>query len=146
RRSIYFRHAAEKQMEFLAIFDGPSVTECYERKQAVVPQQALALVNSELVRKHSRLLAGALVQQTGMEPAAVVRAAFEQVLTRAPTGEELAECVAFLARQEQRFRDAKLPAAPTAPGGAAPASDPALRARENLVHALLNHHDFVTIR
>src|SRR5262249_37492247 len=56
RRSIYFRHAAEKQMEFLAIFDGPSVTECYERKQAIMPQQALALFNSDLVRKHSRLL------------------------------------------------------------------------------------------
>jgi hypothetical protein len=27
-----------------------------------------------------------------------------------------------------------------------PASDPALRARENLVHVLLNHHEFVTIR
>ncbi len=26
RRSIYFRHAAEKRMEFLAIFDGPGVT------------------------------------------------------------------------------------------------------------------------
>src|SRR4051794_11432365 len=31
RRSLYFRSAAEKQMEFLSIFDGPSVIECYER-------------------------------------------------------------------------------------------------------------------
>src|SRR5262249_33592596 len=29
RRSLYFRHAAEKQMEFLAIFDAAGVTECY---------------------------------------------------------------------------------------------------------------------
>ena len=27
-----------------------------------------------------------------------------------------------------------------------PAADPALRRRESLVHVLLNHHDFVTIR
>ena len=27
-----------------------------------------------------------------------------------------------------------------------PAADPRLRARENLVHVLLNHNDFVTIR
>ena len=47
RRSVYFRHAAEKQMEFLQIFDGPSVTECYERNQAIVPGQALALINSD---------------------------------------------------------------------------------------------------
>jgi len=43
RRSIYFRHAAEKRMEFLTIFDGPGVTECYERRESVMPQQALAL-------------------------------------------------------------------------------------------------------
>src|SRR5262249_37518236 len=29
RRSLYFQHAAEKQMEFLMLFDAPSVTECY---------------------------------------------------------------------------------------------------------------------
>jgi len=48
RRSIYFRHAAEKRMEFLRIFDGPGVTECYERRESIMPQQALALSNSEL--------------------------------------------------------------------------------------------------
>jgi len=26
------------------------------------------------------------------------------------------------------------------------AQDPALRARENLIHVLLNHHEFVTVR
>ena len=30
--SLYFRHAAEKQMEFLKLFDAASVTECYQRK------------------------------------------------------------------------------------------------------------------
>ena len=30
--------------------------------------------------------------------------------------------------------------------GALPASAPELRARENLVQVLLNHHEFVTIR
>src|SRR5207253_10118974 len=95
RRGIYFRHAAEKQMEFLAIFDGPSVTECYERKQGIMPQQALALFNSELVRKHSRLLARTLVTKVGQDPAAFTKAAFEAVLTRTPTAEEVAECTAF---------------------------------------------------
>jgi hypothetical protein len=27
-----------------------------------------------------------------------------------------------------------------------PSDDPALRARENLVHVLMNHNDFVTVR
>ena len=45
RRSLYLRNAAEKEVEFLKIFDGPSVTECYARRPSVVPQQALALAN-----------------------------------------------------------------------------------------------------
>src|SRR6185369_12030484 len=60
RRSIYLRTAAEKEVEFLKIFDGPSVTECYTRRPSVVPQQALALANSELTLKQARLLAGRL--------------------------------------------------------------------------------------
>jgi hypothetical protein len=143
RRSLYFRHAAEKQMEFLALFEGASVTECYERKHAIVPQQALALMNSDVVRKHSRLLARSLAKGGG-GAAAFTAAAFEAVLSRAPTVEELAECTAFLANQEMAFQGTKAP--PAAADGSTPSPDPALRARENLVHVLMNHHEFVTIR
>src|SRR5262249_37002826 len=144
RRSIYFRHAAEKQMEFLAIFDGPSVTECYERRQAIVPQQALALMNSDVVRKHSRLLARSLAAKVGNDAAAFTKATHEATLTRLPTADELAECVGFLQQQEQAFQGAKLPLA--AKDGSTPSPDPALRARENLVHVLMNHHEFAMIR
>src|SRR5207248_2350486 len=48
RRSLYFQHAQEKQMEFLKLFDAAAVTECYQRKESVQPQQALALANSAL--------------------------------------------------------------------------------------------------
>ena len=37
RRSLYFRHAAEKEMTFLKIFDAAAVTECYQRKSSVMP-------------------------------------------------------------------------------------------------------------
>jgi hypothetical protein len=30
--------------------------------------------------------------------------------------------------------------------GSQPSADPTQRARENLVHALMNHHEFVTVR
>ncbi len=136
RRSIYFRHAQEKQMEFLKIFDCAAVTECYQRKESILPQQALALANSEVSLKHARLLARSLATRAGADPAAFTTAAFEQVLARPATAEELAECAAFLKQQAQRYSESKPPAA----------ADPALRARENLVHVLLNHHDFVTVR
>ena len=60
RRSLYLRIAAEKEVEFLKIFDGPSVTECYQRQPSVVPQQALALANSELALRKQRSLADEL--------------------------------------------------------------------------------------
>ena len=48
RRSVYFRHAHEKQMTFLQLFDAANPTECYRRHPSVMPQQALALANSSL--------------------------------------------------------------------------------------------------
>ena len=60
RRSLYFQHAAEKQMEFLQIFDAAGVTECYRRKESILPQQALALANSDLSLRQARRLARTL--------------------------------------------------------------------------------------
>src|SRR5205807_5390147 len=88
RRSIYFQHAQEKQSEFLKIFDTAAVTECYRRKESIVPQQALALANSELTWKHAKLLARMLADKTGGDAGAFVTSAFERVLSRSPTGEE----------------------------------------------------------
>jgi hypothetical protein len=145
RRSVYFRCAPEKQMEFLKIFDGPSVNECYQRKESVAPQQALALFNSELALRHARLLARNLAAKAGAE--AFTTAAFEAVLSRPPTEAERAECVTFLKERTRRYTEDG-PAAPAAadPDGRSPSPDPALRAREALVHVLLNHNDFVTVR
>ena len=133
RRSIYFRHAAEKRMEFLAIFDGPGVTECYQRRESVMPQQALALSNSELTHQQARVLARRLTTSTGSDPVAFVMAAFEQVLSRPPTSQEIAECVVFLKDRTER-------------NGSQSSIDPAQRARESLVHVLMNHNDFLTVR
>jgi hypothetical protein len=145
RRTIYFRHAAEKQMVFAGLFDGPNVTECYIRKQTVIPQQALALANSELALEQSRLLARQLNTTTGADARAFVAAAYERVLAREVSPAELQECLQFLTAQAKLL--SRLPAAADPAGKASvPASDPALRARENLVLVLINHNDFVTIR
>jgi hypothetical protein len=117
RRSLYFRHAAEKQMEFLQIFDCAAVSESYERKPSIIPQQALALANSTLTREHARLLARSLSAKHA-DPEAFTVAAFETMLARAPTQAERTECLGFLKE----------------------------RTRESLVHVLFNHHEFVTIR
>jgi len=144
RRSLYFRQTPDNQMVFLHVFDGADAIECYERSETVAPQQALALANSKL----SFTVAGLVASHLGGEspPAATfVAKAFEAVLGRPPRAEELDLSEKFLDREEERFRDPENPAWQQGK----PASEtqsPTLRAREDLVHALLNHNDFVTVR
>jgi hypothetical protein len=153
RRSVYFQNAAEKQMQFVSIFDGPNVTECYRRTESIVPQQALAMANSSMVLSQSRLLARRLNAQLAVSRSRdpdkeFITSAFEQVLSRPPTELELAECVKFLTAQTALLADKKkltaFPAGPASP--VPPATEPHLRARENLIHVLMNHNEFVTIR
>ena len=61
---------------------------------------------------------------------------------------ERAECARFLATQTTLLADPKklTGIATGAPAAVAAALDPAQRARESLVHVLINHNDFVTIR
>lgn len=153
RRSVYFRNSKEKKMTFMDVFDRPNVVECYRRSESIVPQQALALANSPLALAQSRVLAGVLSKGTREEGKPVesgefIATAFEQILSRAPSAEERAECETFLTEQATRFADTKSLTAFSSgtPSPVKPATDPAQRARENLVLVLLNHNDFLTVR
>ncbi|MGE5194146.1 MAG: PSD1 and planctomycete cytochrome C domain-containing protein, partial [Deltaproteobacteria bacterium] len=153
RRSVYFRNSKEKKMTFLDLFDRPNVVECYRRSESVVPQQALAMANSPLSLAQARLLARSLSAEAGPDPRPeaedkFITIAFEQVLSRPPAAAERAECERFLADQAQRFGDPKSLTQFTTgtPSSVAASADPHQRARENLVHVLLNHNDFLTIR
>jgi hypothetical protein len=146
RRSLYFRHAHERQVQFLALLDSPNPLECYRRPVTVVPQQALAVLNGPLVLDQSRLLARDLAKTTDTD-AAFVSAAFERMLCRPPTAAEAERCRKFLAEQAALLAnpDALTPAGGGPPSRLPPSTDPRQRARENLVHVLLNHNDFVTV-
>jgi len=147
RRSIYFRNTPNLQMEFLKLFDAPNPTSCYERNESIVPQQALAMANSKLSLSHARLLARRLGGQA-TPVGTFVADAFETVLGRPPSAEERAESEKFLGRQIALFHDLKKLTAfrVTVASEVGPGSDPSLRARENLVHALFNRNAFLTIR
>ncbi len=153
RRSLYFQSAKEKQMPFLELFDASNVTECYRRNESIVPQQALALVNSPLALTQGRVLARKLSEQTDQAAeenrmSEFITAAFEQVLCRRPTSEERIVCEDFLAEQTARLSDREtLTQFESGPGtGCQTSEDSAQRARENLVQVLMNHNDFVTVR
>lgn len=129
RRSLYFFHSNNERNLFLTTFDEAGVKECYRREQSIVPQQALALANSRLVHDAASLIATRL---SGEVPAPddddFVRQAFRTVLGTSPTETESAACRKTL----EAWR--KLPQATPA------------TARAQLVWALFNHNDFVTLR
>src|SRR5690606_17141090 len=116
------------------------------------PQQALAVANSELTAQASRILARNLWQTITSDDemsdeqrnSAFVHAAYEQLLTRGPRPEELIASLDLMQRQIETYRTAtSLQQPPSKPSSARttcdavlPSSDPAMRARESLVHAL----------
>ena len=91
----------KSRTKFLELFDAASVNECYRRSESVVPQQALALANSDVSLNQSRRLAKQAQrvgrERNGKEPdQAFVRLAYEQILGRDPSTAELTECREFL--------------------------------------------------
>ncbi len=160
RRSLYFRTTPDNKMPLLELFDLANPNECYRRRESITPQQALALSNSPLALDRSRHLARRLIADIADRLGAptdssrtthttdFITSAFETVLGRRPGPHELAACRTFLARHARLLGQ---PGTLTAfPARAArpmpPSADPVVRARENLVHVLFSHNDFVTIR
>ena len=136
RRTIYYRYARDDKIRFLDVFDAPSVEECYDRRETIVPQQALAMINSEMVLSRGRELAALIGQEVGHDGSpgtstVFIIQSFERILGRAPTTEEQAVCEISLRELEDAL---------------ATKENARLRARENLVHVLLNHNDYVTVR
>jgi mono/diheme cytochrome c family protein len=152
RRSLYFRITPDDRMKFLELFDVANPNACYRRSDSVVPQQALALSNSALPLEMSRHLARQIDQATAGADSDVankkfITAGFEQIISRQPTASELTLCLKFLDGQTELLTSSKL----TAFGGSAvakvaPSPKNEMRAKENLIHVLYCHNDFVTIR
>ena len=119
RRSVYFECHPEAggHNEFGALFDPPNACDAYRRGRTIIPQQALALTNSQLSLNESAALARKLSSK-GVDDATFVTEAFEAVLCRQPTAAELAVCSQFVQKES----------------------------RAGLVHALFSHNDFVTVR
>lgn len=124
RRSLYLRHAQEKLVEFIQIFDGARPTECYQRERSIKPHQALALMNSKLTLDAAAALEQRLTATCGADYNAFVIEAFRRILGRAPKPEESRLCEQFASQ---------------------PGKDP-VRSRQQLLGVLFNHNDFVAIR
>ena len=136
RRSLYYEVFPEDggADALSALFDAPDPLDCYRRTRSVVPQQALALTNSDLVHQVSHSIVHAWeTQHESADHGRFVVEMFEQILSRRPTEEERRLCIDAIGGQIEIL------------GGAGDLN--ALSgARRSLVRSLLNHNDFVTIR
>lgn len=139
RRSLYFYHSNNDRNLFLTTFDDAAVKECYRRDQSIVPQQALALYNSRLSHDSAVRIAGRLTQEVSGAGDSGAERFDERFVRRAFTvllGYEPAEAeIALSLRAIGAWRELK-----ASDGGMA------VDARANLIWALLNHNDFVTLR
>ncbi|HVJ66421.1 MAG TPA: DUF1553 domain-containing protein, partial [Caulifigura sp.] len=118
---------------FLTAFDEATVTECYRREESIVPQQALALTNSQLVLDSSKLIAERITKlqeadASASDDAEFVRRAFHALLGITASDGEIASSLQALESWRQHPEQTER------------------SPRANLVWVLLNHNDFVTLR
>ena len=145
RRSLYYSCYPELggQSPLGELFDGPDALDCYRRTRTIIPQQALAMTNSELVHKMSaaivsnwqRSVVGETKGDGVAETERFVVEMFERILSRAPSPTERQVCVngfeTQLALLTPSSEDKEIAIR---------------RARESVVRALFSHNDFVTVR
>ena len=129
RRSLYFFHSAIERNRFLMTFDEADPLDCYRRRDSIIPQQALALSNSKMAVNMADKIAARLANS--VPPKEFTREAFTWILGYAPTANEIAFCDQAMERwiELNKMRP-----------------DAQHRARTQLIQALLNQNDFVTIR
>ena len=130
---MYFFHSHNEHDKFLDIFDDANVLECYRRSESIVPQQGLALWNSKFALSMAGKINDRLQVKFGASDEAFVKAAFEAILGASPNADELKVSLEALAELKAELKDVK-------------DLERAKRARVQLIQALLNHNDFVTVR
>jgi hypothetical protein len=134
RRSLYFTTSRDAQEKFLSMFDAADILSCYRRNQSVVPQQALALANSKVSLQMARIItSGIRAKHPQLSDQDFIKRAYEKILCVDPTPQESSLCLQALTKTQTVLKTTKN-------------QHPIWRSRENLVHALLNHNDFITIR
>ena len=129
RRSLYYSTYPEEggKSKFAELFDAPDSLDCYRRTRTIIPQQALALTNSEIIHQAASRIEKEIRAQVfnanslDQSNDAFIQMAFKKVLGRSPLPAEVATCKTYLANAD-------------------------IATRESMLRALLNHNDFVTIR
>ena len=149
RRSVYIFVRRNLPYPLLQEFDTANTFEsCDYRKNTVTPPQSLDLLNNELVLDWAAKLAGRVLNDSGLTPAAQVDRAFRLAYGRAASPEEQKMAEDFLAKQASVMvarlasNDAKPPLPVNLPQGTDQARAAAF---VDLCHMLLDSNEFLYI-
>jgi Protein of unknown function (DUF1549)/Protein of unknown function (DUF1553) len=149
RRSVYIFVRRNLPYPLLQEFDNANTFEsCDYRKKTVTAPQSLDLLNNELVLNWAQSLAGRVLNDSGLAPAAQVDRAFKLTYGRAASADEQKLAEDFLAKQTpiMTARLAATDAKPPMPAGLPPGIDPARAAAfVDLCHMLLDSNEFLYI-
>ena len=127
RRSVYFTIKRSQLIPTMMLFDWPEhLVSIGQRSTTTTAPQALLFLNSPLGRASAEGLAARFPAEN------LVRDAYRTCFSREPGDEESQTCAAFLARQEQRYREEGQ-------------SNPDGLARIDLCQALLSMSEFIYI-
>ena len=84
-------------LPFMESFDAADASEsCGRRTKSVNATQVFLMLNGEFAYARAGAFSERIRRRVGSDPEAQARSAFRLALGRAPTAEELDECVAFL--------------------------------------------------
>ena len=134
RRALYFFQSHNEHNIFLMQFDDANVLECYKREESILPQQALTLSNSKIAWSMAEAIHTQLqLKLSQASDKEFIQASFRLLLGSEPNDAEIAQCLDIFAAWNSAN-----PVKQNAAGNA--------RARLLLVHSLINHNDFVTVR
>ncbi|HZO53940.1 MAG TPA: DUF1553 domain-containing protein [Bryobacteraceae bacterium] len=104
-RSVYVPVVRSSLYEVFQAFDLPDPTMSNgDRDSTVVAPQALFMMNSSVMLKHSLKMAESLLSQTGLTDDQRIREAYERALSRPPTPQEIDQGLTFVARIEKEWK------------------------------------------
>ena len=132
RRSVYLRVKRSELLPIMTMFDAPEPTQSIgERSVTTVPTQALALMNSPLVRQQAEKLFSLIKPATDVPLSSAIDRGYQIAFGRSPTDAEQTRMKAFIEQQR------------TAMGGDAPESTD--KALIEFCHVLYCLNEFVYI-
>jgi hypothetical protein len=133
RRSVYIQVRRSRPLAVLEAFDAPLLEpNCESREASTVAPQSLLLMNNEFVLAQAEAFARRVRRASGEEARAQVTCAWGHAFGREPAEHEVADAMAFLAAQGQRFSGST-------------ETDRAHQALTSLCHALLSSNAFLYV-